>query len=101
MQSQSDELRAMAVMFKDMRMTIEILLPADVRETNALYAEGRTLTLLDMDFGVVMASPDALQQLDALDDMGGPPTLGMSGMEAFKKIPGFRFETSREVTVSF
>ena len=100
--SAADEMRAMAAVFKDMRMTIEIILPGDVRETTAQHVEGRTLTLMDMDFGVFAENPEAFEQLEAMDSMmSGPPSMGLGGMGMMQNIPGFRIETEREVTVSF
>ncbi|OZC04136.1 hypothetical protein [Rubricoccus marinus] len=97
--SQEDEMRQMAAMFKDMKFSIAVELPSDVRETNASHASGRILTLFDMDFGLLAETPGVFDDLEALG-MSGPPS-SMSAMEVFQNIPGFTYEPEREVTVSF
>ena len=97
--SQKD-IQQMTLMLKDMRFSLQVELPGAITETNASHASGQTLTLFDMDLGVVAETPGAFDRLEALG-LDGPPDLSAGAMAAFPQIPGFTFEPAEEVTVSF
>ena len=66
------DIQQMKLMLKDMRFSLQIELPGAITETNAAHASGQTLTLFDMDLGVVAETPGAFERIEALG-LEGPP----------------------------
>lgn len=96
----ASEFQQMKTILKDMRFSLAVELPSPVRETNASNVDGQLMTLFDIDFGTLLNTPGAFEQIEALD-LDGPPKFSASAMASFPTIPGFVFEHEQEVTVSF
>ncbi|GAA5482133.1 hypothetical protein [Haloferula sargassicola] len=81
-------------MFDGMRITSVLVLPGGIKETNASYVDGDTITLMDMDMGKLVAQPEkfrkfAAAQPETLDDM----------KELIEGVDGIKVETAKKVTV--
>lgn len=85
----------MKMMLGDMRFTMKVVADGGIAETNASFAEGDTLTLVDMDFGKIVKNEAAFKKLQTLDQ-NDPDAL----KAAFKAVPGLKLETKKEVTAT-
>ena len=84
----------MQQMFKDMRMTFNVVIVDGIAETNASHVEGNVVTLIDMPFGKLLADPANMKKLEAMKDASPADAAA-----AFKDIAGLKIETKEEVTV--
>ena len=64
-------------------------------ETNASHKDGNTITLFEMEMGKLMENADNLKKLGKVDQKNPA-----AAMEALKGIPGVKFETAKELTVT-
>jgi len=85
----------MKTMMADMHFTIKVVADGGISETSATYAEGDTLTLMDMDFGKIVKNEAAFKKMQTLDQ-SDPDAF----KEAFKDVPGLKIETKKEVTAT-
>lgn len=93
-----DNPEAMAMMkqmFADMKMGMKLVIEPGIAETTATHSDGKTITLMEMDFGKLIEKPDNLKKMAAMDQKD--PT---AAMEALKGIDGVKFEAKPEITVS-
>jgi hypothetical protein len=88
-----DELRGM---FEDMRVSIIVEILGDVIKSNAMFRDGRRITILDIDFSILMENEDALKQLDSRQDLTPAQV-----KQLITRIPGIRFDPSDEIEVTF
>jgi hypothetical protein len=82
--------------FRDMRLLIQVAVEGGITGTNATFVEGSTITMMDIDFNVLIDDPELLKQLQKVETMGPA-----AGKELMKNIPGLRVETEEEISVSF
>lgn len=92
----AEGLEQMREVFRDMRMTVQIVVDGDIQKTNASFVEGSTITMVDVNFNVLLDDPELLKQMEKMGDVD--PAVAM---EMMKKIPGLRVETAEEVSVTF
>ena len=59
-------MKMVAGFFKGMRVTIAVDVEGTLVKTSSPYAEGNRVTLLDVDFGQLMADPAALEKMETL-----------------------------------
>lgn len=93
-ETDAQSLAMMQQMFKDMRMTCKVEIADGIAETNASFAEGNVVTLIDMPFGKIISDPANMKKLEAMKDSSPADAAA-----AFKDIPGLKIETKEEVTV--
>lgn len=89
--------QSMAMMqgvFKDMKMSLKVEIADGIAETNASHVEGNTVTLMDMAFGKLLANPEHMKKLNAMQDSSPAEAAA-----AFKDVDGFKIETKDTVTV--
>ena len=92
---EAEQMKAMAMgMMKDMKMTAKIVVESGIAETNATHHEGNTVTLMEMDFGKLMADPKVAAKMQNLD-LQNPASL----QEDLKNIPGIKGEEKEKVTI--
>lgn len=92
---EAEQMKAMAMgMMKDMKMTAKIVVESGIAETNATHHEGNTVTLMEMDFGKLMADPKVAAKMQNLD-LQNPASL----QEDLKDIPGIKGEEKEKVTI--
>lgn len=89
-------LAMMQGMFKDMKMSLKVEISDGIAETNAAHVDGNTITLAEMAFGKLLADPENLKKLSAMQmQEAGPAEVAA----AFKGVDGIKIETKDEVTV--
>jgi hypothetical protein len=91
----AQQMEMMKTMMADMRFTVKVVADGGISETNASYAEGNTLTLIDMDFGKIVKTEAAFKKLQTLDQ-NDPEAF----KAAFKDVQGLQVETKKEVTAT-
>ena len=79
----------------DIRITMKLVIADGIAETNASYAEGETITLLDVQVGKLFGHKDALKKISetAKTDMD-------AAKAEFGKLDGMKVETKDVVTVT-
>jgi hypothetical protein len=88
-------LAMMQGMFKDMKMSLKVEIVDGIAETTATHVEGNTITLMDMAFGKLLANPEHMKKLSAMQmQEAGPAEIAA----AFKGVEGLKIETKDEVT---
>jgi hypothetical protein len=93
----ADKLMAqMKPLYSDMHLVLMISVLGTVTETNAAYASGSTITLLDMDFATIMADDATVKKLTAMQSQS------MTDVKAaVKALPGIKIDTQDSVKISF
>jgi hypothetical protein len=86
----------MAQMFKDMRVSFVVDVQGTIVKTNAVNREGNRITLMDVEFGKVLADP---AKFKAMTKLGDPTTPEAKAL--LKTIPGVKIETENPVRISF
>lgn len=86
-------LEFMKPFMKGMKVVFEINVEGQVVESNATYRKGSRITLVDLDFDRILASPNAMMNLNGLSDF--------EAKRKFGKLPGFRIETRSPMTIGF
>lgn len=85
----------MQAMFKDMKMSLKVEITDGIAETNATHVEGNTITLAEMAFGKLLANPEHMKKLNAMQmQEAGPAEVAA----AFKGVEGIKIETKESVT---
>ena len=92
----AEGMEQMKEFFRDMRMLLQVRVDGGIRETNASYVDGSTITMMDVNFNVLLDDPERLKELDRVE-AEGPEAM----KELLKSIPGLRVETEEEVRVTF
>lgn len=86
----------MAQMFKDMRVSFVVDVQGTIVKTNAANREDNRVTLMDVEFGKVLADP---AKFKAMAKLGDPTTPEAKAL--LKTIPGVKVETENPVRISF
>lgn len=86
-------LAMMQGIFKDMKMSLKVEITGGIAETNATHVDGNTITLAEIAFGKLLANPEHLKKLNAMQD-SGPAEIAA----AFKDVEGLKIETKDTVT---
>ena len=90
------QIEMMKQMFKGLHFVMKVDCNGKIVETNATHVDGNTVTLLDIDFGMLMDNVDKLKELESKKPEG------VEGLkEICKGIEGMKFEMEKEVTVQF
>ena len=92
----AEGLEQMKEFFRDMRMLLQVRVNGDITGTNASYVDGSTVTVMDVDFNVLLDDEETLKKLQDAEYKG--PS---GAKELLKNVPGLRVETEKEVTVTF
>lgn len=98
-QNPNDPMMAMMMqMMKDLRMRMLLTVEGGPKKTNASFqGEDGTITLMDMGLGKIMADPAKMSKLQALGQ-GQDPMAAAKALNEFEEV---KFETKKEVNVSF
>jgi hypothetical protein len=86
----------MKVMFKDMSISIAILVEGRIIKTNATYQDKSRITLVDMDFGKIFENEKAFEKLNAVQ-----PNTIEDMKDLVKGIKGLKIEMNNPVEVVF
>ena len=80
----------MKMMMRGLFVDVTLAVDGRIVKTNAPYVSGSKVTLAQMDFDTLLASPDAMTKLQQASD---PKQL--------KDIPGLKLITDPKVTIEF
>lgn len=93
-----DNPQAMEMMKKmmgDMKMSLRIVAPGGIAETNATFRDDKTVTLVEMDMGKIIEQPDAMKKLNSAD-RNDP----QAAMAALKGMAGVKLEMKEEIRIT-
>lgn len=90
------EAEALAKMFEGMKFSMVVEPVGDIIETNATHRAGSEITMMDLDFGKLLAKPE---QLARLKDLQGASF--EDAKDLLKKIPGMKVDLNDELLVTF
>ena len=86
----------MAQFMRGMHVSMVVHVRGDIVETNAQYAEGSKITIMDIDFDKLIDDPEKLKELEAAENKG-PAAV----QELLKDIPGMKVDVSEDIFVTF
>ena len=86
----------MKQIFGSMKMSIKLAFNPGIAETTATHRDGDIITLMEMDFGKVIANPDGFKKLAATQNEDDPALV----MEALKDVDGVKLEVQPVFTVT-
>ncbi len=90
------EMEAMMQMYEKMKISMRVIIDGQIRETNATYRDGSTITLMEMDFGKILGDEKTFKKLARTN----PGTLeGLK--EIVDEVPGIKVELNEKVEVTF
>jgi hypothetical protein len=98
--SQPVPAEAMALLkpfFDGLHFAVAIDVEGSLVKTNADYVSGNRVTLLDVDFGSLLANPAAFEKLSSL----GPGASLAEARPLLKDLPGVKVNTTPTVTIEF
>lgn len=92
----TSEMEAMIQMYEKMKISMRVNIDGQIRETNATYRDGSTITLMEMDFGKIFSDEKTFKKLARTN----PGTLeGLK--EIVDEVPGIKVELNEKVEVTF
>jgi len=86
----------MMEMLKGLRFVSTVQVEGTIKETNASFREGSTITLVDIDFEKLASNKEQFKKMSRAQ----PKTLEEAKI-LFKDVPGLKFEMNQTVTVKF
>jgi hypothetical protein len=89
-----DQLGAMKGAFKDMAMSLKVVVAPGIAKSTASHVEGDTVTLMEMKFGKLVEDPDKF-----LKFVKAQPETPSEMQKALEGVDGVKIETKEEVTV--
>lgn len=89
-------MEAFKPLYENLRIAISVEVQGRIVETDAAHVKGSVITLMDLDFGKVLADEAMFKKLSASQQS----TVGDT-MELLKNFPGVTFEPSETVKVRF
>lgn len=92
----AQNLLAMQMFLKDLKISIAVEVEGSVVETNASFAEGPKVTLMEVDFGKLLTDPEKLKKLSDLS-----PQSVEEAKFLMKEFPGMKIETNKITRVVF
>lgn len=81
-------------MMGDMRISLSLEFPGGIAETNAEHVEGNKVTMMDMDFGKLIAQQDKFKEF-----MKAQPESPAEAKELLKGVEGVKVETAEKLTI--
>lgn len=89
-------LESMRPLYADLRIALSVEVQGTITQTNAAFVDGSTVTLMELDFGKILADEAvwkklASTQADSIKQV----------QDVLKAMPGVRLETQPTVSVSF
>lgn len=86
----------MRTAFRDMRVAMHVEVVGDIVQTNAMHRAGRRITLMDIDFGVLLSDDAALHAM-----AGNKPASVADMKQLLTLVPGLKIEIEPEVAILF
>jgi hypothetical protein len=89
-QQEKQMMEQMRMMFQDMKIAMSIDVQGSLVETNATHVEGSRITLMEMDFGKLLAMPEKFKEFS----MAQPETLEET-KKFMEMIPGIKVDRGK------
>jgi hypothetical protein len=89
-------MQALKPLYADLRIALYVEVQGKISETNATFVEGSTVTLMDMDFGKILADDAVFKKLAASQTQSVKEV-----QELVKTIPGVKLDMQENITVTF
>lgn len=89
-------LAVMRPLYADLRMAVTVEVMGRIAETNATYVDGSTVTLMDLDFGKILADDAVFKKLASTQAQSVKDV-----QDLVKAFPGVKLDTQESVTVKF
>lgn len=86
----------MKQMFSDMRVAMVVEIEGDIIETNATYRKDNRITIMDMDFGELLADEEAFKKFTKSKDQSIE-----NAKKYMKDIPGIKMDMNDELVIKF
>ena len=86
----------MKQMFNDMRVAMVVEIEGDIVETNATYRKDNRITIMDMDFGELLADEEAFKKFTKSKDQSIE-----NAKKYMKDIPGIKMDMNDELVIKF
>lgn len=83
--------------FRGMRVFMAVDIDGSILSSNAMHRQGKRITLMDVNFDMLLADPKKFASFSALGTE--PPADAMQ--KIMEKIPGIKIEVKKEVDVTF
>lgn len=81
-------------MMGDMRISLSLEFPGGIAKTNAEHVAGNKVTIMDIDFGKLIAEEDKFMEF-----MKNQPESPAEAKELLKGVDGVKFETAEKLTI--
>jgi hypothetical protein len=88
------QLEMMKKLFDGLKVAIDVDVLGTIVKTNSPYVQGSRVTLLEMDFGQLLANDQLMSQI-------GEPGSIEEAKQMLKDVKGFKVTLDREVTIEF
>ncbi len=83
-------------LYNDMKISMKVTVDGNITRTNAVFREGRSITLMEIDFSKIAGDPEKVRMLAQYQ----PETLeGLKKLMA--EVPGMKAELKEEISVTF
>jgi hypothetical protein len=89
-------LAAMRPLYADLRMAVTVEVQGKIAETNATYVDGSTVTIMDLDFGKILADDAVFKKLASTQAQSVRDV-----QDLVKAFPGVKLDTQESITVKF
>lgn len=86
----------MAQMFKDMRVSFVVDVQGAIVKTKAVNRQRQRVTLMDIEFGKILADPAKFKAMEELKDLTSPEAKAL-----LKTIPDVKGQMENPVRISF
>lgn len=83
-------------MLRGSRFSMQLVLPGEIVETDASYADGDRVTLVELDFDALLQDPEGLERLG-----GARNASPEERRKLLEEVPGMKVETREEVVIRF
>ncbi len=91
-----EDIESMKQIYEKMKLSMELEVQGTISKTNASYRSGSTITLMEMDFGLIMKNEKKFLELTKAN------VNTIEGMKQLvKDVPGLKLETKETVEVLF
>lgn len=84
----------MKTMLADMKIAIRVVAEPGIASTDATHVDGDTVTLMEMNFGEIVANPEAMKKMEKLEGKSPDEVAA-----ALKDIKGVKMETKEKISI--
>jgi L-alanine-DL-glutamate epimerase-like enolase superfamily enzyme len=95
-QMSDEDMQGLAQMYRDMRISVDVVVNGSITESDATHVDGNRVTLVDMDFNRI------LQDSETMERLATQQADSISEVEAMvNDLPGIKAEVKQRIRVRF